>query len=70
MNRPFKLFAVADDGAIFDEDYAKQMQLPFDQGWDHWCIYQGDHLVGAFPDFGLAQHTCAALNATIVLLAA
>ena len=74
MNSNFTVKAVEFDADgnedVFGEDIAEAMKLPFNHGWDHWRIYQGDYLIGAFPDFNTASRTCSALNATIVLMAA
>ena len=72
--KDFKVLAVEPqlDGPddIFGPEVAAAMRLPFDDGWDHWAIYQGDDKIVSFEDYGLAEATCSALNNTQVLQAA
>lgn len=67
----FQLYAVEPqlDGTedIFGPEVAAEMKLPFDQGWDHWTIYQGPHKIADFTDYDLAYRTHSALNATLLL---
>lgn len=48
---------------IFGPEIAASMKLPFDQGWHHWAVMQGDFCVMWSTDYDLVSRTCSALNA-------
>lgn len=70
----FKLFAVEPqlDGSdhIFDGEYCAKMKLPFQYGWDHYRVYQGDTVVFQGISYREARNTTLALNSIQLLEAA
>ena len=36
------LILAREDALLFDRTYAQNMNLPFDEGWEHWEVYASD----------------------------
>lgn len=60
--RTFSVYAVEGDEFITPSD-AKEMDLPFGEGWESWAVIQNDfNIIMITPKFELASKTCYALN--------
>ena len=49
----------------FGPEVAEAMRLPFDQGWEAWGIFRGDHCLIDFDNYDDAIETLDLLNSVI-----
>ncbi len=67
-NQNFVIRAVEPDtDDVLSPSDTDNMRLPFDEGWDHWSIFQGPVLIFESTDFDLVERTCRALNSLVVM---
>lgn len=53
-------------GDFVTEEDAKNMRLPFDVGWDRWCIIHNGVPIFMSTDFNMVRRTHSALTTLTV----